>query len=199
MSVFARTILRIATHNPPAPLADWAAAMRREYDELRGGDLGWALGCAGAMAFARLRVERYYWALLVIAPLLLNWAQSTYWFPLMEWFRGDTPSPYLTRRAAYIVMDIHAFSPFIVAALIGFYRPRRAITTMLFGGLVMQHAVHTLWISWQMNRNVLAWWNFSADLYNGPALIGLAASLGIWYAGARTGGWIAGVRDRRFA
>jgi len=182
-----RWILRTATHNPPAPLNDWALAMRREFDELQGGELSWALGCAAAMVFARLKVERWFWAMVLATPLIMSYVTSDLVFKGVV--DGWIPREAL-RHYATLWVTVAALGAFPFAVLIGFYRPARALAPMLIGGLFFDHVFLAEWTSLSMDQPYLGWWGLNATLYGAPPFIGLAANLAAWYAGARTGGWL---------
>jgi hypothetical protein len=179
-ATIARRLMRWTTHRPPPDRAIWALAMQREYDALERGELGWALGCASAMAGWKLRENWLYLALLLAVPFVLQ-AFSVAQFALL---RGEViPLTFFRSYGATLAM----LGPLPLAMILGAYRPDSIRATLLVGCLLLQHVVGTLYVSYMLGGSFLSWWGPNATMYMAPPIVGLCASLGIWYFGASAG------------
>lgn len=180
----ARWLMRWTMHRPPPGRAEWALAMQREFDVLDRGELGWAMGCAIAMTGWKLRAQWLYLLLLCLAPFVVH-AESQLEFALLT-------DGYLS-RASFMAFSrnygalVALLTPLPLALLLGAYRPHSIGTTLLFGCVLAQHVGGTLYAGLMLGMPFLSWWGPHATLYMLPAIVGLCASLAIWFAGAKLG------------
>jgi hypothetical protein len=187
--IAARRLMRWTTRRPPAGRAEWALAMQREYDSLdgreSGGELGWALGCAFAMAGWKLRENWLYLALLLATPPLL-YGLNMLQFELLR-IGLVSRDAYVAFFRSYGTLYGLLIPALPLAAVLGAYRPNKVATTVVLGCLMVQHVGGTLITMAMLGGSFLSWWGPNATLYMAPPLIGLSASLGIWYFGAAAG------------
>lgn len=177
-------MMRAATSAPPSRHAEWALAMQREYGALDGGELGWAAGCLATSVRWRVREEWLYLALLAATPFFVD-AVSDFHFKLVR--NG------LVSREAYIAF-IRSFGPAValltplpLAILLGAHRPRRIVLTIVLGCLLLQHVTNTIMAVRNLGGTFMSWWGPDATLYMLPPLVGLLASMAVWYFGAAIG------------
>lgn len=185
-------LMRWATRTPPPGREEWALAMEREFDALEGDGLAWALGCFTTMTAWRLQANWLYLLLLALVPFLLHW-KSMFEFQLL--MNG------VVSRASYVdfIRSYGALwgvlEPLPIAFLLGVWRPRRVAMTVVAGCLVSQHVGGTLLTISKVGGSFLSWWAPPATLYMAPPLVGLFASLAVWYVGASAGALWRGRRN----
>jgi hypothetical protein len=92
---------------------------------------------------------------------------------------------------------IALIEPLPLAILLGSYRPGRIGTTLVLGCVMAQHVGMTSYASWTLGGSFLSWWGPHATIYMAPPLIGLCASLWVWYLGASFGAFLAQRRAGR--
>ena len=176
----ARLLMRWTTRRPPPDRAEWALAMERDFETLERGELGWALGCAVTMAGWKLRANWLYLLLLLSAPLL-DLAESHLEFTLL--LNRDIPRSFVFDYGPLTAL----LTPLPLALLLGAYRPRSIVTTLLVGCVLVQHVGGTLYASVTLGHPFLSLWGPHATIYMMPPLLGLCASLAVWFIGAGSG------------
>ena len=187
----AQQLMRWATRRPPAGREDWALAMQREFDALEGDRLAWALGCFTTMTGWRLRADGLYLVLLALVPILLH-LKSTLEFQLL--MNGViSRSAYVDFLRSYGALW-GVLAPLPIAVLLGAWRPHHLPTTLIVGCLIGQHVGGTLLNMSMVGGSFFSWWGPNATLYMAPPLVGLFASLAVWYIGASAGAHLRGRR-----
>lgn len=185
----ARWLMRWTAHRPPPDRAEWALAMQREFETLdgreSGGELGWALGCATAMAGWKLHEQWLYLALLLVTPALVHGAGMLP-FELLRMELISTSAFHALFRS-YGTLFALLVPALPLAIALGAYRPDRIATTLILGCVLAQHVGGTLHNMYLLGGSFLSWWGPNATLYMAPPLLGLAASLFVWYFGAIAG------------
>lgn len=181
-------IMRAAARRAPPGRSEWALAMEREYDELRAGELSWAIGCLAAVTGWQLRANWLYLVLLAAAPIAEYQLSTRSNWAIITSLPHEEIRPFFKAYGAIL-----ALAPqLLVAVAMGWYRPRNVTANMIVAGFFGQHVCGTLYISWfVMHDSPLSWWGPNATLYMAPPLIGLCASLGIWYFGGSMGAALA--------
>jgi hypothetical protein len=177
-------IMQLATRRPPPTRADWVLAMDREFETLERGRLGWALGCLTTRIGWTLRAQWLYLLLLLLSPFYIRWVGH------LEFTLFWSHHEYIGFERNYGAL-IALIEPLPLAILLGFYRPDRIRTTLVLGCILAQHVGMTLGASWTLGGTFLSWWGPHATIYMAPPLIGLCASLWVWYMGASFGAWLA--------
>lgn len=199
MSVFrilAGWIMRLATLRPPPARAEWATAMEREYETLEHGALGWALGCLTTRIGWTLRAQWLYILLLLLPPIMVNYADELLFD--LAWYRIIPREAFTSLMRDYGALYA-LLTPLPLAILLGYYRPARIGMTMVVGCLLAQHAGGTAYASYSLDEPFFSWWTGGSTLYMAPPLIGLCASLWVWYMGASLGARLARKRISRTA
>jgi hypothetical protein len=186
----ARWMMRLVVRYSPPAQHEWAVAMQREFEALDNSEFTWAIGCLTTAAGWKLRAEWLYLLLLGSAPLLVYGATQLT-FDLL-WYGLISRSAFTAFLRGYGVMAA-VLTPLPLAFVLGLYRPQRIGTTVVFGCLA-QHVVGTLIAIEMTGGSFLSWWGPNATLYMAPPLVGLIASIGVWYLGASLGATLR--RDR---
>ncbi|MBO9711383.1 hypothetical protein [Sphingomonas sp.] len=174
-------LMRCVAARPAPGKADWAEAMAQEYALLESGRLGWAIGCMEATMVWNLRENAVYLLVLVALPLLLYWIDTQ----LFTVFAMHNRELLIWSVREGLAPSLLLPLPFAVA--LGAWRPDRIVTTTLLGGLLLHQIGNSIYNSLAMDTPFLSWWGPQATLYMAPPLIGLIASLSVWYWGGMLG------------
>ena len=173
-------MMAMAARCAPADRAEWAMAMRGEFDTLASGELSWASGCLMASVRWKLHDQRVYAALLLAAPLLV---QALGYFEL-GLMKMQVVPPWIFQNYGAVLGMLF---PLPLAVMLGAYRPNSVAKTIFVGCVVVQHGCGTL-ISYLLGLgSFLSWWGPRFELYMAPLPLGLSASIGIWYLGTTAG------------
>lgn len=121
-----RFILNLALRHVPPARAEWAEAMRSEFEVLETGRLSWALGCLRASLGWELTANALYWLALPLFVLLAEQILSSPFFwmahalcPMGTWYCDG-------------VIHLGDNLPFMLVCLsLGIWRPDRIATTTL--------------------------------------------------------------------
>jgi hypothetical protein len=193
-NLLARRLMDLATLRPPPHRAQWAMAMRGEFERLERDQLSWALGCLATAARWTLRAQFFYLALLALTPFLIRLADE---LPFDLLWYGMVSRQGFVEYARHWGSIVGLLEPLPLAFLLGAYRPRSIAATLVLGCLIGQHVGGTLLTMRALGGSFLYWWGPNATLYMAPPLIALIGSLGIWYLGATAGAKWAGRRVSR--
>lgn len=180
----ARLLMTLATAAPPPGRADWAGAMRAEYETLQRGRLGWALGCLATMTGWRLRAEAFWLLAMIAAVVFLETMSSQILFAM----------PRDLIRPIFYAYGLGV--PALICAAIAAWRPDRSIATALILPLVQfGYGTAVLVFLLQAHLTRKSW-----VIMDAKPEVGVGAMVGYCLLGALIGGAIGrAARARRQA
>jgi hypothetical protein len=184
----ATRLMALVLRHAPGDRAEWAQAMAHEFEALPDGHLVWALGCLTTAAGWWLRANLVYAGSLIAAPIVVQ----DIWNRLFLTISGSGPAGADLFRAYGPTLAMLA--PLPAAILLGWYRPRAVAATTWVAGLFVNQIALTTVSAWEMGVSPFTFWGPGATLYMAPPLVGLCASLGVWYFGGKAGARLAGAR-----
>jgi hypothetical protein len=172
----------------------WSLAMQREFDELQGGHLGWALGCVGALGLTDVRQNPgFYIAILLSAYFMVIPYQE-----LVGQLMMHNEKLFID---FFFALDHLGQIPLAMA--LGFWRPTRALTITLLGGYLGYTVGGLLYVINSFGGNFLElFWSNSSYQVIGKggenAFLATCIDLAVWYVAALVGGRLRRVaRDLR--
>lgn len=169
--------------------SDWALAMRREFDELEEGHLGWALGSLGTVIATDVRTNWRFLASILLACLFLNFYYGRAVFELA----AANLERSIFREYFYAISIL---SPLPIPFLLGYLKPGRAMTIAVLGGFVGVGVGGTLVAMSQLGGSFYTWWVDAMWMDTFPVWLGAIVTAGIWFVCAWLGGAVREYRGR---
>lgn len=174
----------IINHIARDDCSEWALAMRREFEELESGYLGWVLGCIGALCVKDLRDNAAY----LIAIILSAYFMVVHYPILVGQLMFYDEKLYLD----YFFMFDH-FGQIPLALALGFWRPTRAFTIMLLGGFLGYTVGGILFVMHSFDGSLWEWLGGGVSYQvigrgGENAALATGIDLVVWYLAALAGG-----------
>jgi hypothetical protein len=161
--------------------SEWSLAMRREFDELETGHLGWAAGCIFAQSLNMAKREASFVVMLFLLPLISLVAATVVSFGLYYLLLKDSGVPPVVMSLPIIILQLPC------AILLGMIRPWRA--PLMVGALgFTSHQFFPQFLLWALlDAPFHFWWGPNVTIYNMTPIMGHACSIATWLGGAYFG------------
>ena len=168
--------------------SEWAFAMRREFDELERGHLGWAAGSLLALSKGYAKRKARFVSALVLVPLISLVFGTAVTLACYSLFFEGSNAPRVVMSLPAIVLQL----PF--AFFLGTVRPLRA--PFLVGAMgFVSHQFFPAFLFWMLFAAPFHfWWGPNVTIYNMTPAMGYACSLAMWLVGAALGAKFARTR-----